>query len=77
MGGEKEKMIVYKKFWDLCKEKGISTYYLRKNGVGSPTITKLQNDGSVIDTVTIGKLCRLLDCQPGDIMEYVPSEENE
>ncbi len=66
-------MISYKKFWALCEKRKISTYWLRKNGVGSPTIAKLQRDGN-IDTVTIGKLCRLLDCQPADIMEYIPNE---
>lgn len=63
-------MITYEKFWSLCKERGVSTYWLRKNGIGSPTVTKLQRNGN-IDTVTIGKLCALLDCQPGDIMEYI------
>ncbi len=63
-------MITYKKFWALCEANGISTYYLRKNGVGAPTVTKLQKNGN-IDTVTIDKLCRLLECQPGDIMEYI------
>lgn len=62
-------MITYKKFWDLCESRKISTYWLRKNGIGAPTVTKLQNGGN-IDTVTIGKLCRLLECQPGDLMEY-------
>lgn len=62
-------MISYNKFWDLCKAKGVSTYWLRKNGVGAPTVTKLQQGGN-IDTVTINKLCALLDCQPGDFLEY-------
>lgn len=26
---------------------------------------------------TMNKLCRLLDCQPGDLFEYVPDEEKE
>lgn len=67
-------MIGYKKFWALCEEKGISTYYLRKNGVGAPTVTKLQRNGN-IDTVTISKLCKLLNCQPGDILEYIEEEQ--
>ena len=24
---------------------------------------------------TLNKICRVLDCQPGDILEYVPSDE--
>lgn len=67
-------MIVYEKFWALCRERGISTYWLRKNGVGAPTVSKLQQGGN-IDMVTIDKLCRLLDCQPGDLLAYVPETE--
>ena len=40
-------------------------FYLRK---------KIKNGGD-IDTRTISKLCKLLDCQPGDILEYVPDED--
>lgn len=29
-----------------------------------------------VDTETINKLCNILECQPGDIMEYVPEEES-
>ena len=32
-----------------------------------------KNDGN-IDTRTIDRLCKVLDCQPGDIMEYVEDE---
>lgn len=27
------------------------------------------------NVVTIDKICTLLDCQPGDILEYVPDDE--
>lgn len=64
-------MITYKKFWNLTKERGVSTYRLRENGVYAATISKLRAGGN-IDTVTINKLCALLDCQPGDLMEYTP-----
>lgn len=69
-------MISYEKFWALCSERVVSTYWLRKNGIGAPTVTKLQQRGN-IDTVTIDKLCRLLECQPGDIMEYKLEHEAE
>lgn len=67
-------MIKYNKFWNLTKERGVSTYRLRENGVFAATITKLRTGGN-IDTVTINKLCALLDCQPGDLMEYTPESE--
>lgn len=63
-------MIVYEKFWQLCNERGISTYFLRKNGISSPTVYKLKENGK-IGIETIDKLCQLLHCQPGELMEYV------
>ena len=32
-------------------------------------------EGGDIDTRTIAKLCKLLECQPGDILEYAPDKE--
>lgn len=55
-------------------ENGIKKFDLRKAGVNSQILDKVLNNGNV-DTRTINKLCRLLNCQPGDIMEYVPDEE--
>ena len=26
---------------------------------------------------TLNKICKALDCQPGDILEYIPDEEDE
>lgn len=67
--------IVYNKLLDLMKEKGITSYKIRKNNIiGQATLTKIRNGGD-IDTRTIAKLCKILDCQPGDILEYVPDED--
>jgi putative transcriptional regulator len=37
----------------------------------------MKNGTGGIDTRTIERLCAVLDCQPGDIMEYVPDEQVE
>ena len=67
--------IVYGKLLNLMKEKGITSYTIRQNNIiGQATLKKIKNGGD-IDTRTISKLCKLLDCQPGDILEYVPDEE--
>ena len=64
--------IVYDKPFDLLALKGhSSTYWLRQNGVHPATVNKLRK-GERVNTDTIEMLCRLLDCQPGDIMRYVP-----
>ena len=66
--------IVYDKLLELMKQRGITSYTIRQNNIiGQATLQKIKNGGD-IDTRTIAKLCRLLDCQPGDILEYVPDE---
>ena len=53
------------------KKKGYSTYRLRKEKLLSEsTVQKLRN-GEPVSWENISTLCRLLNCQPGDIMEYV------
>ena len=53
----------------LEKQGRSSTYWLRQNGI-SPTIVNKLKKNEQIATGTIERLCRLLNCQPGDIMEY-------
>ena len=67
--------IVYDKLLKLMSEKGITSYTIKKNKIiGQATLKKIK-DGGDIDTRTISKLCKLLNCQPGDILEYVEDEE--
>lgn len=64
--------IKYDKLFQLLESKGYSsTYWLRKNGVHPATVNKLRK-GERVNTDTISLLCQLLNCQPGDIMEYIP-----
>ncbi len=69
--------ILFDKLNLLMKEKGIKKYDLRKSGVNATILDKALSGSGNVDTRTINKLCKLLDCQPGDIMEYVeePAEE--
>lgn len=53
------------------KAAGYSTYKLRKDKImGEATIQQLRT-GTLASLATLELLCRLLDCQPGDIIEYV------
>jgi len=66
--------IKYDKLVSLLKKRGINTYTIKKEKIiGQATWKKIHN-GEHIDTRTIAKLCKVLDCQPGDLMEYVYSE---
>ena len=66
--------ISYEKLFALIKERGKSEYYLRTNGISPSILNKLKHRTGGLDARTIEKLCKLLNCQPGDIMEYVPEE---
>ena len=50
---------------DLHRETGIAYSSLHK--IGSERIRRL-------DLQHLAKICRALDCQPGDLLEYVPDE---
>ncbi len=64
-------MITFDKLWETLEKKGISTYKLREEcGIDSKTIRRLRANDNV-ETKTIDKLCRVLDCRVEDIMEYI------
>lgn len=66
--------ISYKKLFELMEQKRIKKIDLRtKHGINPKTISSLVNNKSVtVDTIIT--LCEVLDCQPGDLMEYVKEE---
>lgn len=67
--------IIYKKFFNLLKEQNKTMYDLRKEKiVGVATLEKMRKSEGHIDTRSIDKLCEYLDCQPGDLMEYVKDQ---
>lgn len=65
--------VSYKKLFALMEEKGLKKFDLRKNGFSPTIVNRLVKDGDV-NISTIIKLCELLDCQPGDIVERVDAE---
>ena len=67
--------IKYDKLFMLFKEKGYSSYRLRQEKlISQAVLQKLRSGKGIIDSRTVEKLCILLNCQPGDIMEYVAEE---
>lgn len=70
-------MISYDNLWKVMEEKGVSQYALIKKYRVSPgQITRLKRNESV-STHTIEMFCKILDCQVGDIMEYIPDKQTE
>ena len=63
-------MIKYDKLFSLLESEGKSaTNWLRINGMHPSVVNKLRRNERV-NTDTINRLCYLLGCQPGDILEY-------
>ncbi len=70
-------MICYTPFWNTLRRSGESTYSLIKNHrISSSTIDKLRNN-KPINTTTLNDLCRILSCHVEDVLQYVPSEEDQ
>ena len=64
--------ISYKKLFLLLEKKGWTTYKIRKEKlIGQGTLTAIKNGTGGLDSKTISRLCQVLECQPGDIMEYI------
>lgn len=58
------------------KKVGYSSYRLRKEKILSEsTISKIRRE-EIINPTNMSIICKLLNCQPGDILEYTPEENN-
>ena len=54
------------------KEVGYTTYQIRKNKLLSESTVQKLREGKTISWENIETLCKLLNCQPNDIIEYIP-----
>lgn len=65
-------MISYAPLWETMKRRNATTYTLQvKGGISSSTIRRLKAGGSV-STNTLEALCKILECELQDIVEYLP-----
>lgn len=67
--------VSYKKLWIKLAENSMSKAELRKKAEIAPnTMTKLRKNEYVAMPI-LSKICKTLDVDYGDIMEYVPDDE--
>ena len=68
-------MISYEPLWRTMKERGATTYTLQVKGeISSSTIRRLKANESV-STNTLEALCKILNCDLSDIIEYLPDNK--
>ncbi len=56
---------------EALKEKGITTYTLRKEKILSESTIQKLRGGLPVSWENLETLCKLLDCDIGNILEYV------
>lgn len=59
------------------KSAGYNTSKIRNEGLLSQSTLQKLRDGGQLSWSNIETICRLLQCQPGDILEYVPDESEQ
>lgn len=70
-------MIKYYKLLDILNRRSMTKEDLRQQiGISSATMSKISAHKTVSLDV-IDKICCALNCQPGDIIEYVPAAISE
>lgn len=70
-------MIKYDRLWETLKQKKISQYRLIKDyGIDKSQLQRLRKN-MVVKTLILNRLCNILKCDLGDIMEFVPDDEKE
>ena len=56
------------------KRAGYNTNKIRKEKIFTEAQLQQMRDNKLLTQKALDKVCFLLDCQPGDILEYVPDD---
>lgn len=76
-GGEDSLPLRYKiDVLEALKEAGYSSTRLRKEKLMGESYMSQLRHGEMVSWKTIETICRLLNCQPGDLVEYAPDVAN-
>ncbi len=68
--------ISYKKLWKILIDKDMKKKDLQASaGISWASVTKLSK-GETVSMEVLMKVCKALNCDIGDIMELIPTEED-
>ena len=69
--------VSYKKLWEILIDKDMKKKDLQAaSGISWASVTKLSK-GETVSMEVLMEVCKTLNCDIGDIMELIPTEENE
>jgi DNA-binding Xre family transcriptional regulator len=69
--------VSYKKLWKLLIDKDLMKKDLQKQaGISWATMTKMSK-GETVSTEVLMKVCKVLQCNVGDIIDFVETDNNE
>ena len=57
------------------KEAGYNTNKIRKEKIMGEAMLQKLRSGQMVSWATLESICSLLDCQPGDLIEFVKESE--
>lgn len=67
--------VSYKKLWKILIDKGMKKKDLREvAGISWASVTKLSK-GEMVSMEVLMKICKVLGCDIGDIMELIPETD--
>lgn len=68
--------VSYKKLWKILIDKDMKKKDLQaETGISWASVTKLSK-GETVSMEVLMKVCKTLNCDIGDIMEFIPTEED-
>lgn len=56
------------------KDAGYNTNRLRKEKLLGESVIQQLRHGELVSWTNIARLCTLLNCQPGDLLEFIPED---
>lgn len=63
--------IIFRPMRQYMQENSISCYYHANQGIDNHTLHRIRHDKPVT-TDTLNKLCKVLNCKPEQLIEYIP-----
>ena len=59
---------------EALKKKGFSTYRMRKEKIFGERVIQQLRVGDPVSWEVLTRLCGLLECQPGDLLQFTPDD---